>query len=70
MLCQGTVVYRRGEFEAEMGAEAVIDFQLSLSSVTEAVTVTAQVPVVQTTEQGERRDRAARATPFRNNGGR
>ena len=32
-----------------LGAEAVIDFQLALSSLTESVTVTAQVPVVQTT---------------------
>lgn len=32
-----------------LGAEAVINFQLALSTLTEAVTVTAQVPVVQTT---------------------
>jgi len=32
-----------------LGAEAVIDFQLFLSALTEAVVVTAQVPVVQTT---------------------
>ena len=32
-----------------LGAEAVINFTLSLTTLTEAVTVTAQVPVVQTT---------------------
>ena len=32
-----------------LGAEAVINFQLALSTLTEAVTVTAQVPIVQTT---------------------
>jgi outer membrane receptor protein involved in Fe transport len=39
----------RGGLVLALGAEAVIDFQLALSSVIEAVTVTAQVPVVQTT---------------------
>ena len=39
----------RAGLTLSLGAEAVVHFQLALSSLTEVVTVTAQVPIVQTT---------------------
>jgi len=51
---------RRG-LTLALGSEAVVSFSLSLSTLTEAVTVTAQVPVVQTTTSAleSRLDRGA-----------